>query len=154
MSKYNEDVMKLMKVIKEKNWIFPRKLPHKLKFGLYFDWFETNIGEEFNQMPAMVHYNPDILDQYKKRIVWSGFAPTDPRSSTYALHTLVQVRKNFHIIFLFAYEEQEVSVISTLYVTDIEDYLEFVEQNEKYIIEAKEVGLRPGFGGIPMHIEE
>jgi len=148
MSEYNEQVMKLVKVMQDKPFLFPDDMPQKVKFSLYFDWFETHNKVEFNQMPAMVHFNPDILDQFKKKIVWTGFSATDRNSTTYALHSLVQIRKDFHIIFLFAHEENEVSVIATLYLLDIQDYLSFINDNDKYIIKKKSTA---GFalGGIP-----
>jgi len=138
MSEYNEQVMKLIKVMQDNPFLFPKDMPSRLKFSLYFDWFETHNKMEFNQMPAMVHFNTDILDQYKKKIVWTGFSPTDTRNNTaYGLHTLIQVKKDFHIIFLFAHEENEVSVIATLYLLDVQDYLDFLKENDKYIIKKK-----------------
>lgn len=111
-----------------------------MKFSLYFDWFEKHLGNEFNQMPAMVHFSPEILDQYPKKVVWTGFAPTDSRSGQYGLHTLVQVSKDYHIIFLYAQEENQVSVIATLYIQDVQDYLKFMDENEKHIIRSRSAG--------------
>ena len=98
MSEYNEQVLKLLKVLKDKPFLFPKGMATRIKFSLYMDWFEKNNGVEFNQMPAMVHFNPDILNQFEKKVVWTGFAPTGGRDSTYALHSLIQLNKKFHII--------------------------------------------------------
>ena len=137
MSEYNEQVMKLIKVMKDKPFLFPDDMPQYVKFSLYLEWFEIHNKSEFNQMPAMVHFNPDIIDQFKKKIVWTGFSPTDRNNNAYALHSLVQIKKDFHIIFLFAHEENEVSVIATLYLLNIQDYLNFINENDKYIIKKK-----------------
>lgn len=138
MSEYNEQVMKLVKVMQDKSFLFPMEMPQRLKFSLYFNWFESQYKTEFNQMPSMVHFNPNILDQFKKKIVWTGFSPTDARdNSAYALHSLIQIRKDFHIIFLFAHEDNEVSVIATLYLLDVKDYFDFLKENEQYIIKKK-----------------
>lgn len=138
MSEYNEQVMKLMGIMQNKQFLFPKGMPSRLRFSLYFDWFETHNKEEFNQMPSMVHFNPDILDQFSKKIVWTGFAPTDGiNSNSYALHSLVQIKKDFHIIFLFAHENNDVSVLATLYLLNIKDYLNFIKENDQYIIKKK-----------------
>lgn len=143
MSEYNEQVMKLMKVMQDKPFLFPKNMPQRLKFSLYFDWFETHNKTEFNQMPTMVHFDPNILDQFNKKIVWTGFSPTDPRNnSAYALHSLVQIGKDYHIIFLFANEDNEVSVIATLYLLNVQNYLDFITENSQYILKKKPA---PGF---------
>lgn len=148
MSEYNEQVMKLLNVIRTKPFLFPKGMASRMKFSLYFDWFEKHLGNEFNQMPAMVHFNPDILDQYPKKVVWTGFAPADARTGNYGLHTLVQVNKDFHIIFLYAQEENQVSVIATLYIQDVQDYLKFMDENERYIIRSRS----SGFSGLGFDI--
>ena len=145
MSDYNEQVIKLLNIMKAKPFLFPKGMATKMKFPLYFDWFEKHNKQEFNQMPGMVHFNPDIIDQYSKRIVWTGFAPTGGQGSAYALHTLVQVNKGFHIIFMFAQEDSEASVISTLYLLDINDYINFINDNDKFIMKTK---VPVGFSGL------
>jgi hypothetical protein len=144
MSEYNEQVMKLVKVVRDKTFLFPKTMPNRLKFGPYFEWFESHNKTEFNQMPAMVHLNPDVMDQYSKKVVWTGFAPMGTPGS-YGMHTLIQVRPDYHIIFLYAQEDSQVSVIATLYLLDPQEYLKFMEENEKYIIRGKQ---SLGFGGV------
>ena len=146
MSEYNEQVMKLLGVLRSKSFLFPKHMPRRVKFGLYFDWFEKHLGSEFNQMPAMVHFRPDILDQYEKKVVWTGFAIANAQTGQYGLHTLVQLSKESHIIFLYAQEENQVSVIATLYTQDSHQYLKFMDENEKYIIR----GRSPGYSSIGM----
>lgn len=63
MSEYNEQVMKLVKVVRDKKFLFPKTMPNRLKFGPYFEWFESHNKTEFNQMPAMVHLNPSPRGQ-------------------------------------------------------------------------------------------
>lgn len=148
MSEYNENVVKLLGVLKTKPFLFPKTMPHHIHLPRYFEWFEDYNKTEFSQMPAMVHFQPDILDLYKKKIVWTGFAPTDLRGS-HAIHTLIQVSKDFHIIFIFAQEDKEVSVIATCYVNNTQDYIKFLTDNEKYIMqENKGMGFAAGFSSI------
>lgn len=139
MSDYNEQVMKLITVIKDKPFLFPKTMPQRLKFSLYFEWFEKHNKHEFAQMPAMVHFHPDILDQYSKNIVWTGFSSTDGHGGNHCLHTLVQVNPDQHIIFLYAQENNQPSVIGTLYLKNVNDYLKFMQDNDFYIVR-KQIG--------------
>jgi hypothetical protein len=140
MSEYNEQVLKLMDILKTKKFLFPKTMPQRMKLGLYFEWFENHLGYEFNQMPAMVHFKPEILDQFTGKVVWTGFSLTDPKSGAYGLHTLVQISKEYHIVFLYAQEENQISVIGTLYISDIHNYIKFMEENERYVIRQRARG--------------
>jgi hypothetical protein len=147
MSEYNENVTKLLAVLRKKPFLFPKNM-RKTQPSLYFEYFEDINKKPFFQMPAMAHFNVDILDQYEKHVVWTGFIPADSRGS-FALHTLVQVNKENHIIFLYTNDDNKPTVIATLYITDAQDFLAFISENEKHIAKDKEeVGfaIKPGFG--------
>jgi len=152
MSEYNEQILKIIEVLRNKTYLFPKNMPTRLKFNLYFEYFEKLHKTEFAQMPAMAHFSPDIMDQYAKNIVWTGFAPTDGRGGGHALHTLIQVDQTQHIIFLYAQEDNQVSVIGTLYVKDAQDYLKFMINNDQHIIRKQARGFVPF--GVSGHIDK
>ena len=141
-------MMKLLEIIKTKSFLFPKTMPRDFNFLRYLEWFENKNKMGFSQMPTMVHFETDVLDQFKNKIVWTGFAPTGGRTGEHALHTLVQINKEYHIIFLFASEENKVSMISTLYLLDVDNYIKFLTDNEKYIMKTDiNLGFKAGFEG-------
>ena len=69
----------------------------------------------------------------------------------HALHTIVQINKGFHIVFLYGSEEKKVSVVPTIYAVNAQDFLKFMEENEKYLIK-ESTGM--GFGGVGLQMTE
>ena len=130
MSEYNKNAVKLLGLIQSKPFIFPKDMIIAPDFPSYFNWFEKNTGKKFHQLATMVHFHTDILDVYKNNIVWTGYVQHTGGGMT--LQTLVQCAKDMHILFLYSQEEQEVSLLGTLYVHDTKDFIEFVTANRKY----------------------
>ena len=111
----------------------------------YLKFFEETYNYDFFPFPSLYPYSPDILDKYAKLIYNSAYLPFD-QSGNLLFHTIVQFSKSFHGLFVYGHldEEDNIAIYTTLYSTEQNNFLEFIKDNENYVLEnEKPVGFTP-----------
>ena len=140
MSEYTESSKQLIKLIKEKKFLF-RKGMDEFSIPDYLKWFEKKNGIDFFAFPALLPYRADLIDLYSKKVVNTMFLPAP--GGTLAMHTVVQISPKCHLIFIYSNSQDNHRVIlfCTVYVSDPEDFFNFLDEADPYIVEdEKHVG--------------
>ncbi len=147
MSEYTDNAKRLLKFIRARPFLF-RDDQDDFTITDYLKWFEYRNKKEFATFPALISYEGTLIDYYKDQVYNSRFFPLS--SGAMALHTIVQVSPECHLILVYANSEdgQKTLVFCTVYATSAADFFKFVDEAEPYAVEdERRVGFRDA-GGI------
>lgn len=144
MFKYRENQAKL---IDEKPFIF---LESKTSIDkeAYIEWAALRLKKEEGEIHVFdipYAYKFDILDKYRKKLVNTGYAPSQQGGSH--LFSIFQLDKNQHIICTFHFDVEDLKkdfLTIVLISSKTERFIEFIKEN-KELEENFEPAERVGF---------
>lgn len=110
----------------------------------YVTSFSEMLKKRFFTYYTMNVYKSDILDQWKKQLVFTGH--NIGQSGTISLLSLFQLSPEKHLTCHYTVEDKQMVVRFEVITTNAIDYVNFIDDNKKFIFKPRELN-----GGFSPH---